>query len=667
MAEKDKEKIEALRRQIQRHEILYYVHDRPEISDFQYDQLMQSLKDLEARYPQWVTPDSPTQRVGGKASEKFQPVAHKTPMLSLDNTYNVAELEDFHNRVKKNLGWEGELEYVVELKIDGLGVSLVYENGLLARGLTRGDGKSGEDVTANLKTIRSIPLRIPAENKSLEYLEVRGEVYMDREEFLKLNEKRKALGDPPFANPRNAAAGAVRLLDPSSAASRPLNIFIYSLGDMDPMPFDTHSEALEKLKSLGFRVNPNVFLCEKFDEILDLIQEWESKKKSLSYDVDGLVVKVNSIKLQKKLGSTNKHPRWAAAFKYEPEQAETRILDIQCQVGRTGAVTPVAILEPVPISGSTVRRATLHNEDEIRRKDIRVGDRVEIEKAGEIIPRIIRVVEQPEKPRQDKFRMPRCCPVCETPLVRPEGEAVWRCVNASCSAQLKERLRHFASRQAMDINHLGPAVIEQLADRGLVKKISDLYNLAMDDLEPLERLAEKSARNLLDEIEKSKQAGLVRVIYSLGIRHVGQRAATVLAETFGTMDCLQQASYEELEAVMEIGPRIAESLCAFFERQSNREEICRLVEQGVAMSAYRKRTNSRLEGKQFVLTGTLENLSRDQAKRKIMALGGRVTSSVSKKTDYVVAGADPGSKLSKAEKLGVKVLDEEKFRQLIEG
>ncbi|MEC7640626.1 MAG: NAD-dependent DNA ligase LigA [Nitrospinota bacterium] len=664
--EKERKKIEALRRQIRKHETLYYVHDRPQISDREFDRLMQILKDLEAAHPEWVTPDSPTQRVSGKIAEKFQAVAHKLPMLSLDNTYNFGELEDFHKRVKKKLRLKeaAEVEYVVEQKIDGLGVTLTYEDGRLIQGATRGDGKSGEDVTANLKTIHPIPLNLAMDNAPFKTLEVRGEVFMKKNEFALFNKKREAEGKTAFANPRNAAAGAVRLLDTAITATRPLDIFIYSLGYMDSMPFKTHYEALAKLESLGFPVNPNV-LCRTFAEVRKEIYKFEEERHSLSHDVDGLVIKVNSFVLQKKLGATSRYPRWAAAFKYEPEQAETEVLDIQCQVGRTGAVTPVAILQPVQVSGSTVSRASLHNEDNIEKVDVRLGDTVVIQKAGEIIPQVVGVVAQPGKKRIGKFRMPRNCPVCKTPLVRPEDEAVLRCVNSSCAAQLKERLWHYASRQAMDIDHLGPAVIEQLVEKGLVKNFSDLYNLNLEDLVPLERLAGKSAQNLLDAINNSKQAGLARLVYALGIRHAGQHAAAVLAQTFASMDHLQEASFEELESVMEIGPRIAGSLREFLDRKSNREEIRRLQERGVVMMADKKKTGGNQQGKQFVLTGTLEHVSRDQAKEKILAAGGRVTSTVSGKTDYVVAGADPGSKFSKAQKLGIKILDEQAFEKLM--
>lgn len=666
MSRKMKKEIERLRREIQHHDQLYYVRDRPEISDFEYDQLMNSLKDLEKKHPEWITPDSPTQRVGGKAAERFETVVHKAPMLSLDNTYSVEELKDFHRRVLKNLGNEKNISYVVELKIDGLGVTLSYENGLFVQGATRGDGKQGEDVTANLKTLRSIPMNIPVEKEKFSYLEVRGEVYMEHGDFEKLNREREARGEPLFANPRNFAAGSLRLLDPKITASRPLNMFVYGVGYMDVNPFTEHYAVLEKLKALGFRVSPWSRRCDDFKEILGLIDEWEKKRTTLPFDVDGLVIKVNSLRQQEKLGSTAKHPRWAAAYKYEPEQAVTQVDDIVCQVGRTGSITPVALLKPVRISGSTVSRATLHNEDEIKSKDIRVGDTVVIRKAGEIIPQVVRVVEESGKKRGRKFAMPKTCPVCQSRIFREEGEAVWRCVNVSCPAQVKERLLHFASRNAMDINHLGTAIVDQLVEKELVRVFSDLYKLKIDDLVPLERLAEKSAKNLLDSINKSKQAGFSRVLFALGIRHVGQRAATVLAQTFHSMKKLQQASVEDLASVMEIGPGIAESVRHYLDQESNREEIKRLADLGLSMAEQSRTVSQALHGKQFVLTGTLEEFSRDQAKDKIIALGGRVTSSVSSKTDFVIAGTDPGSKLAKAGKLGIPILNESEFKKLLQ-
>ena len=670
----EKKEIENLRREIRRHDTLYYVEDQPEITDREYDRLMEKLIDWETKHPDEVPADSPTQRVGGKVSERFAAVAHKTAMLSLDNTYNLDEFRDFHNRVVKGLN-KGEpeenqvvgndIEYVVELKIDGLGVTLTYENGLFVQGATRGDGVTGEDITANLRTIRSIPLNIPMEKEDFSFLEVRGEVYLDRKAFQKINEERKAEGQAEFANPRNAAAGSLRLLDPAITARRPLDIFVYSVGFMDHMPFKTHFESMQKLKSLGLRINPKNVLCKNFEETFKLIERWREKKQTLSYDVDGLVVKVNALEYQEKLGSTARHPRWAVAYKYEAEQVVTEVEDIICQVGRTGSITPVAWLRPVLVSGSTVSRATLHNEDEIKRKDVRVGDTVVIEKAGEVIPKVVRVANENNKSRGQPFKMPKRCPECETEIFRPEGEVAWRCVNAACPAQVKERLLHFASRKAMDIDHLGPAVLDQLVDGGRVQHFSDLYTLKAEDLVGLERLAEKSAENLLGSIKKSKSAGLTRVLHALGIRHVGQRAAGVLAQHFHSMDELQKASFEDLEQVDEIGPIMAESLRVFLGQDANQQEIHRLQELGVVLVEERKETGNRLQGKQFVLTGTLKDFSRDQAKEKIQSLGGRVTSSVSSKTDYVVAGIDPGSKRDKAEKLEVEILNEDQFTKLL--
>jgi len=668
MSTSEKEEIETLRREIRRHDIRYYVDDQPEITDREYDRLMQRLIDLEKKHPEWVTSDSPTQRVGGKVSDRFESVVHKMPMLSLDNTYNLDEFRDFHSRVVKGLKnelAEDKIEYVVELKIDGLGVTLSYENGLFVQGATRGDGRAGEDITANLRTIRSIPLQIPVEKEAFKFLEVRGEVYLDRKAFTKINEERKANEQAEFVNPRNAAAGSLRLLDPMITARRPLDIFIYSVGYIEHMPFKTHYEAMQKLKTLGFRINPATVLCKNFQETFALIDRWREKKDNLDYEVDGLVVKVNGLSFQEKLGSTAKHPRWAVAYKYEAEQVTTEVEDIVCQVGRTGSITPVAVLRPVFVSGSTVSRATLHNEDEIKRKDIRVGDSVVIEKAGEVIPKVVRVVEEPGKSRGQPFKMPAECPECKTAIVREKDEAAWRCVNAACPAQLKERLFHFASRKAMDIDHLGPAVIDQLVDSGRVKHFSDLYTLTQEELAPLDRMAEKSAQNLFSAIQKSKTAGLSRLLHGLGVRHVGQRAADVLAQTFHSMNTLQNASFEDLESVMEMGPIMAASLRAFFDQETNKEEILRLQKQGVVMVEERQETGDRLLAKQFVLTGTLKDFTRDEAKEKILAQGGRVTSSVSKKTDYVVAGADPGSKRDKAEKLGVQILSEDSFKTLL--
>ena len=667
MNETEKEEVALLRNKIHGYDYLYYVKDSPEIPDREYDSLYHRLKEIEGKYPECVTADSPTQRVGGKVDERFRKVVHPVPMLSLDNTFNVDEVRAFHQRVVKALPdiEESSIEYVVELKFDGLAVALTYENGKLLRGATRGDGVQGEDVTANLKTIRSIPLEISAE--PFKKIEVRGEVYMPRKEFQRLNVLREEVGESPFVNPRNAAAGALRVLDPAVTDSRKLGVFIYSVGFLDNNICETHSELQKNLASLRFPVNEHNRWCSNFEKTLALIEEWRTKKNDLDYEVDGLVIQLNSLAYRKRLGNTSKFPRWAVAYKYEAEQAETEVLEIVCQVGRTGSITPVAILEPVFVSGSTVSRATLHNEDEIRKKDIRVGDRVVIEKAGEIIPKVVRVVDLKSK-RNKPFKMPTLCPECQTRIFRPEGEAAWRCVNAACPAQLKERLKHFASRKAMDIDHMGPAVIDQLVESGRVENFSDLYTLKQEEVVGLERLAEKSAKNLIDAIRKSKSAGLARLLFGLGVRHVGQRAASILAETFRSIKVLKETSFEDMESVMEIGPVIAESLKSFLDQETNMQDIENLSNSGVVVEdpeAARKEVGV-LAGKQFVLTGTLSEFSRDEAKKKIESLGGRVTSAVSTKTDYIVAGKDAGSKLTKAKKIEITVLDEKEFKKLIE-
>ena len=666
MSERDKRKIERLRKLIRHHETLYYVQDQPAISDREYDLLMRELQDLEEKFPESVTPDSPTQRVGGKVAKRFTAVAHKTPMLSLDNAFSVDELKEFHQRVVKGLEnvSSEDIEYFVELKFDGLAVTLTYENGVFIQGATRGNGKEGEDITANLRTIKSIPLNISTDKEKYGTLEVRGEVFMRRESFRELNKSREADDEAPFANPRNAAAGSLRLLDSSITAKRKLDIFVYGMGSTEPMPFKSHDEIQTALKNLGFKLNTNRHVCGSIEEVLPYIEKWQMEKDTLGYDVDGLVIKVNSLEYQKKLGATSKFPRWAVAYKYEAEKAETEVEDIICQVGRTGAITPVAILKPVYVSGSTVSRATLHNEDEIRKKDIRIGDRVLIEKAGEIIPRVVEVIKSKAK-RGTPFKMPVKCPDCQSTLLRPEEEAILRCVNYDCPAQFKERLFHFASRNAMDIDHFGPAIIEQLVDKGWVKNFSDLYKLDPQNVARLERMAEKSAQNLIEAIEKSKSAGLARLLHALGIRHVGQRAAMILARHFHSMTKLQNAKQEDLEFVMEIGGTVAESLAVYFKQISNQEEIKRLAECGVEVEITGESVGTALSGKQFVLTGSLESLTRDEAKEKIAALGGRVTSTVSKKTDYVVVGTDPGSKVEKAKKLGIEVVTEKKLKQML--
>ena len=663
-----KQEIESLKKTIHHYDHLYYVKNSPSVSDREYDALLRRLQELESDYPELITPDSPTQRVGGKVDERFKAIVHPVPMLSLDNTYNVDEVRAFHQRVLRGLPGvdEDSIEYVVELKFDGLAVALTYEDGLLVRGATRGDGLQGEDITANLRTLRSIPLKIDTE--LFKRIEVRGEVYMPKKEFERINALREQAGETPFANPRNAAAGALRLLDPAITAKRNLGIFIYGVGFLDVNPFTTHDELQKKMSALRFPVNEHNRLCKNFEATLALIEMFRDQRKELDYEVDGLVIQLNSLAYRKRLGATSKFPRWAVAYKYEAEQAITKIKDIVCQVGRTGSITPVAELQPVFVSGSTVSRATLHNEDEIKRKDIRVGDQVVIEKAGEIIPQVVRVLESSSQ-RALPFAMPTVCPECEASLYREESEAVWRCVNSACPAQLKERLKYFASRKAMDIDHLGPAVIDQLVNSERVKNFSDLYRLNKNDLATLERLADKSAQNLIDEISKSKSAGLSRLLHGLGVRHVGQRTASLLARKFGSLKKLQETSYEELERIDEIGPVIAESLNAFLSSDTNQQEIERLHQLGIAMEEEGDflESEGRLEGQQFVFTGTLSQFTREEAKEKIQDQGGRVTTTVSKKTNYLVAGESAGSKLEKARKLGIEILDEEGLQNLLAG
>lgn len=671
MADSAIKKLERLRDQIRLHERLYYVENSPEISDSEFDALMRKLLEMEKANPGLVTPDSPSQRVGGAVASELAPVTHNpnAPMLSLDNTYNLEQLEKFHERVVKNLG-EETFEYTVEQKIDGLGVSLVYVDGIFVQGATRGDGAKGEDVTLNLKTIRSIPLKV---NKidGLERFEVRGEVYLSRKAFDAINAKRAIEGQPLFANPRNCAAGSLRLLDSSITARRPLNIMVYALivTGADGRPANhprAHSqhEAMELLKSLGFAV-PYIQLCHSLADVKKVIAEYEIKRNSLGYDIDGLVIKVNSLRQQAELGETSRSPRWAVAYKYPAQQATTVIHDIIAQVGRTGAITPVAILDPVEVSGSTVSRATLHNEDEIRRKDIRIGDTVLIEKAGEVIPKVIKVIVSKRAGGEKIFRMPAHCPSCGSDISRGKDEAVARCSGVACPAQIREKLKHFTSRGAMDIEHVGPAVIDQLLDKKLIKDFAGLYSLAHDQVCDLDRMADKSAANVISAIESSKKRPLDRLIFALGIRHVGARTAVVLARNFKSISELMAAKEEDLESIHEIGPSAAKSIRLFFLEKQNIRVLEKLQKAGVNMEAEKKTISRALLGKQFVLTGSLSSMSRTEAKARIEAMGGRVTSSVTKKTDYVVAGANPGSKLAKAKKYKIKILDENEFIKLL--
>lgn len=643
------------------HDYKYYVENNPEISDYEYDQLVAELKTLEKEHPELILPDSPTQRVSGTPVKEFPVVEHKVPMLSLDNSYSPDDLRDFDRRVRKWLSNE-PVEYVVELKIDGLGIALMYENGILVRGATRGDGVRGEDVTANIKTIRSIPLRL-RENSKIKNSEVRGEVYLPISSFKKLNEEREKTGEPLFANPRNAAAGSLRQLDPTITASRKLDAFFYTLSYYE-REFKTHLECLEAMRESGLKVNPHIEKFDSIDDVIEYCMKWEKKREELDYEIDGMVVKVNSIEQQKRLGETSKNPRWAIAFKFAAKQRTTKIRNIIVQVGRTGALTPVAELEPVQIGGITVSRATLHNEDEIRRKDIRIGDTVLIERAGDVIPEVVKVITEKRTGEEKEFVMPKRCPVCGAKVVREEGEAVARCIGSSCPAQLKQTLRHYATRDAMDIEGLGEALISQLVDAGLVKNIADLYTLDLETLSNLERMGEKSASNLLSEIEASKSRGLERLLYGLGIRHVGETIANDLAARFQTMDDLMRASKEELMKVNGVGEIIADSIIDYFSEPSNRELIDKLKKLGLDMTAKEKR-HGPLEGKTFVFTGTLKSYTRAEAARKVQELGGKVGSGITKKTDFVVLGENPGSKLAQAEKLGIKILSEDEFKKLI--
>jgi len=669
MPAKDLEKkIEALREKIRHHEYLYYVLDNPAISDADFDKLMQQLKDLESQHPELVTPDSPTQRVGGKPREGFVKVQHSSPMLSLDNTYNEEELRDWERRVHE-LSGRKDVDYVCELKLDGMSLALVYEDGRLVRGVTRGDGSVGEDVTLNVRTVRSIPLIIDKDKLKKAGMpatfEARGELLMPTAAFKKLNEERERNGLATFANPRNFTAGTVRQLDASVTAQRRLDFFPYILLRDGRTYFDHHSKTLAALDKAGFKVNPNHKLVHSMDQVWAFIQQWEGKRESLPYEIDGIVVKVDRTGLQDELGFTGKAPRWAIAYKYAARAGITQLEDIRIQVGRTGKLTPVAMLAPVSIGGTTVRNATLHNMDEIARLGVKIGDWVQVERGGDVIPKVAKVVDDKDHPRGTReFEMPEKCPVCGTKVIRTEGEVDYRCVNANCPAKLLGTILHFASRGVMNIDGMGESLVTQLIEKGLVKNVADIYSLTKEKLLSLERFADKSAQNILDEIENSKKLPLERVIYGLGIRFVGERTAQFLAEHFGSMEAIANASAEELQNVDEVGPRIAESIAEFFSIHANRKLVDRLTEAGLTMKGKKKERGTKLAGKTFVLTGTLTKYKREEAKKMIEDAGGRVAGSVSKKTDYVVAGSDAGSKLDKAKELGVAVIDEEEMEKL---
>jgi len=670
------ERIEALREEIRHHEHLYYVLDTPQISDADYDALTRQLIEFEKQHPELITPDSPTQRVGGKPKEGFPKVAHSRPMLSLDNVTSEEELRDWDRRVRALAGKDAEISYVCEYKLDGLSLALHYQEASdgaahLVRGVTRGNGTIGEDVTGNVRTIRSVPLSVSATKlhkaKLPATFEVRGEIVMPLAAFLKANEERESQGLAPAANPRNYAAGTIRTLEPNIVAQRRLDFYAYfALTATGENLFTEQSSALDALTAAGFRVNPHREAIHCFDKLMDFINRAEKQRAELGYEIDGVVIKVSSTELQARLGYTGRAPRWAVAYKFTARAGTTQVEDIRVQVGRTGKLTPVAVLTPVFIGGTTVSRATLHNADFIDQLGLKVGDWVKVERGGDVIPKVVEVVEDAEHPRgHKKFHFPTHCPECGSEIVRTEGEADYRCVNVDCPSRMRESLLHYASRGVMNIEGLGEAVVNQLLDRKLVGSIADLYKLDEAALLSLERIGEKTARTLLKEIEQSKKAPLNRVLYGLGIRFVGERTAQLLAEEFGSMDALMSASQEELERVNEVGPRVSQAIREFFDEEKNRQLIEHLREAGLTFTAEKRKKSSQLEGLTFVLTGTLPNLSREDAKAKIETAGGRVSGSVSKKTSYVVAGEDAGSKLDKAQELKVPVIDEAKLLELL--
>jgi DNA ligase (NAD+) len=662
-----KKEVEELREKLRHHEYRYHVLDDPEISDAAYDRLMEKLKELEAAYPEIVTSDSPTSRVGAPPREGFQTVRHTRPMLSLDNAFSFDALRDFDRRVREGIGRES-IEYIAEHKFDGLSIALWYEDGVLVRGITRGDGTTGEDVTPNVRTIRSIPLRIEKELTKKAKLpgsfEVRGEVMMTRKAFEALNRSQEQNGGKVFANARNAAAGAVRMLDSSITAQRRLDFFAYYLMTEGRAAFPKHSESLLALKQLRFRASDDWKLCDGIDEVIAYCEAWDSKREKLPYAIDGVVVKVNSIGIQNELGFTSKSPRWAIAYKYPARQETTVVNDIKVQVGRTGTLTPVAFLEPVQIGGVTVSRSTLHNMDEVERLGVQIGDTVLVERAGEVIPHVLKVVKEGKD--RKPFRIPKECPVCHSKIHKVEGEVAYRCLNTACPAKRRESLIHFASRHAMNIDGLGEKIVDQLVEKEVVKDIAGLYALKLDDLSELERMGEKSAQNLLDEIEASKKKSLPRLIYALGIPFVGERTAQLLANRFSSVEELASAKEEELFEVEEVGPKVASGILEFFSEPVNRQLIKKLEKAGVRPTAEKRTVKSnKLAGKSFVFTGGLANRTREEAGEIVQQHGGKVVNSVSKKTDYVVVGTDPGSKYDKAKELAVPILSESEFERLV--
>jgi DNA ligase (NAD+) len=661
------DRIQQLRREIRHHEELYYVHAQPEIPDAEFDALMRELQELEVANPELITPDSPTQRVGGRPAEGFPTVVHLVPMLSLDNAYNEEELRAFDERVRRGLGTRDPVQYVAELKIDGLSIALTYEDGMLTRGATRGDGTRGEDVTQNVRTVRAIPLRL--RNGPAGRLEIRGEVYLPKSAFERINQAQKEAGEPLYANARNTAAGTMRNLDPALVARRGLASWTYQVVRPSGSPETaTHAEMLTNLKAWGGPVEPHWKTCDGIDQVVAFCDEWRERRATLSFETDGVVIKVNDLALRERLGYTSKFPRWATAFKFPAERKVAMLHRIEVNIGRTGAATPFAMLEPTVVSGSTVAMATLHNPEDIVRKDIRPGELVIIEKAGDVIPRVVGPAHPDAPDRPPRWIMPTACPVCGSELQKPDDEAVWRCENSSCPSKLRRGLEHFASRGAMNIEGMGESLIGQLCDKGLISSLADVYRLDAQTLEGLERMGKKSAAKLLGELEKSKSNDVWRLLYGLGIRHVGERGAQVLADHFGSVDEIERATRDELQQVREIGPVLAASVRAWFDEPRNRELVEAFRRAGLKLTGERKAAPvgpQPLAGKTFVITGTLASMSREEAQVRIEALGGKVTGSISKKTSYLVVGADAGSKLEKAQALGVATLDEPAFLALI--
>ena len=656
-----------LRKAINYHNYRYYVLDDPEVSDAAYDRLLRELEEIEKRYPGTVTPDSPTQRVGAAPLKAFKTVRHSLPMLSLSNCFTKEEVSEFDSRIKRFLKITGAVEYIAEAKLDGVAVELVYEKGKFVLGSTRGDGTHGEEVTVNLKTIRSIPLELlPADGVTMpDYVEVRGEVFLRKREFAFLNEKRGERGEPLFANPRNAAAGSLRQLDPRITATRPLDIFCHGIGEASGLPRNTHWDILHAFSQLGLKVNPLRYRCSHINEVIDCYEAIQEKRSELNYEIDGVVIKVNDCRLQESLGTISRSPRWATAYKFEAHQETTTIKDIIVQVGRTGALTPVAVMEPVKVGGVEVCRATLHNQDEIDKKDIRIGDTVVVQRAGDVIPEVITIVASKRSGNEQRFAMPLQCPECGADVVKLKGEAVYRCLGLSCPAQLKESIKHFASKGAMDIDGLGDKLVEQLVSSGLVTDVADLYFLTVTDLEPLERMAATSAHNLIAAIEKSKSSGLEKLVYALGIRHVGAHTAQVLVNNLGSMENILHADEHALLTVRDVGPEVARSIIEFCKQEANLTTISRLKKAGVSYTPRERKTTEDLNGITFVFTGALKRFTREEAKRIVEERGGKVSSSISGKTGYLVAGESPGSKVEKAREHGVAVISENEFNRLV--